>query len=112
MHMRCDALAALSKVSHGLIMLFDMTEWISTTRQGGPETTYSRLTVSECRELAHKERIPTQKLSVFNDMLCGSRIGPVLATSMRKYPSEASKLLVQGAGAQERHSNTGIQHPQ
>jgi len=35
-----------------------------------------------CRELAHKRGIPTQEFSIRNDMLCGSTIGPILASGI------------------------------
>ena len=35
-----------------------------------------------CRELAHKKGIPTQEFSIRNDMLCGSTIGPILASGI------------------------------
>ena len=35
-----------------------------------------------CRELAHKRGIPTQEFTIRNDMLCGSTIGPILASGI------------------------------
>ncbi|DBB11140.1 TPA: hypothetical protein ACH3X3_006599 [Trebouxia sp. C0006] len=40
------------------------------------------VTATLFRELAHKRGIPTQEFSIRNDMLCGSTIGPILASGI------------------------------
>ena len=97
-HRSCDSILPgqfwLCCLHSWLLMLCDAQQWLASQCGGECQVFYPDFAFAAfgllpcphstmlCRELARKRGIPTQEFSIRNDMLCGSTIGPILASGI------------------------------